>query len=707
MSVREIRSAITQYEQPIAAKMTLRKRTTSEVVAKKTLQTTFEAPVKKPPAPKKIRKEKATSDISSSKIGMQVLASKIDNQKNSKYQEIVCRLSEEESKKLTSSLSALPKKEESIAQLVQILQQAPTYQEAFFASPNWPLYALIALERGLIDEYQFGTLQLYWSIGQYHGSYTDMQIHPLFMPDGTNNPIAVSLIKSTSNTFLSNELIEKFLKEMKKLPPSEQQFFIVPDIQKTVDKTTISQAIQELGINVFSRVGNDMRMIPSLGMMQTFLKVKFGNQAVKINPVLGLSSIEQMKQVAHRDMALAFPGVTLPEEADSYPAPWYDFTYHDFYHAIIVSGMPLTLRSKMIDIADFTLEVMKTSDFTPASAEGQTLCSIREVLIDMEAAGFRPDLFWLSTQTAESLFWNELQYVFSKSFANPSYAKYDLTTAILFFQRVAQKLILDKDGETCSLTLDSLKNAHPINRFGEASHEINLNLLQFMLTAVTKPHSKVPSNPCIETEVETEKYMYYLEVNSTSSQPQYTSAEWHQLQVEFSPRQLVPLLLAKISAQQILSLRQETRKVVVENSILVATLLKHGASWEKISQPETLTHFVTSKNAIPILLQMGATLNEIEKLPENLLAFLEKNGYKLGKIAEEGYRFEDFTTLDPEKRTLLTTPDNEHLFSLKTMQNMSLEERFQAIVDPERLFLTLLIEKIKQLPKRFFNWMSN
>ena len=625
-----------------------------------------------------------------------------------KYQEVICRLTEKEKTRLDFLLSTLDKTDENINELMQAIKENPTYKEDFFRSSDWPLYSLIALKRGLIDEYQFGTLQLYWSIGQYHGNYCDVQIIPLFTPDGENNPEAVEQIKTTFSggdapsfhripvkkdaQFLTDEQFKKFLDEMKAMPSSEKQFFLVPDMQQTGNTTnTVSQRIHDVGINVFSRILEvHRRIIPSLAMMQTILKVKFGDQAVKINPVLGLSSVEQLKNSRQRDMALHFPGVKLPEDADYFPAPWYDFTYHDFYHAILVSGVPAHFRSKLLAIADAAYN--EASAFSPDSSEHQTLASIAETLIDMEISEFRSDFAGTEFQTDESKFWMQFKTIFHKSCMNSPYAKYDLHTAIVFFQKVAQRLILDKEGEECGLTLASLEKANKEQMQFLASFLVidSIQILQYMVEAVKNGFCKRAINPCLQVEMESEKYVAGVERKRLqekcrspqsktaqqvlSQQLMITAADWQKLETK-GRLHVVPLLLAKISVNHILALDTETRAKILQNSVLIAVLIQRGVSWEKVSQPETVANIEKHAEIISLLLQMGATPEEIARLPEDLLERLKKKRCFLEKAAEKGHSFECIAALDAKRLELLIMNNFQllDLLSLEAIQKMTLE----------------------------------
>jgi hypothetical protein len=140
-----------------------------------------------------------------------------------------------------------------------------------------------------------------------------------------------------------------------------------------------------LAFNIFTKPKKG-RMIPSLGLMQTFLNVKF-EDAVTINPVLGLSSMEDIREngiTSTRDMALRFPGVHLPDDADGDAAPGFSFTFHDFYHAYIASSLGNDFRCLFIKIGDIANEVIKDLPKKDRLEMGDSC-------VDMNIFTFRPE----------------------------------------------------------------------------------------------------------------------------------------------------------------------------------------------------------------------------------------------------------------------------------------------------------------------------
>jgi hypothetical protein len=187
------------------------------------------------------------------------------------------------------------------------------------------------------------------------------------------------------------------MENVRKLPASEQRFLLVPDIQVRpssykLSASTISQSIKQGGINVFNRVnlhGKEMRIVPSIGMEQAFLDAQY-DQPVTIKPRIYLSTDMQIRECGltnSRDMMMSFPDGMgdnrCPKTADTLDAPWYDFSYHDFYHAIVASAIGEQFRSTGIVASDVTFEYAKKS-----SSENQEIQRLGTRFLDMEYRQF-------------------------------------------------------------------------------------------------------------------------------------------------------------------------------------------------------------------------------------------------------------------------------------------------------------------------------
>jgi hypothetical protein len=340
---------------------------------------------------------------------------------------------------------------------LEIALQKGDWNDAIFTDQDYPYYALKLLKDGKISQMQFGTVQIFWNAQQSFG--TELKIIPLFNPDRSVNVVAQNKVRSTLSRSLSmsplvsgtlqgdlfdRDKLDNYFTAMRAQPLSEQFFFYIdqddqPDWdinkvkfggQKYFDSHTISQEIiYATGINALGRAQGG-RMIPTLGMMQQFLNTFSNGDAVTLNPVIGLSTVKDIRSNGEndtRDMAVAFPGIQIPERADGFKAPGFDFTYHDFYHAIIASCMPKAHRHDMIKIADAVDGLRKN-----CWRGSYDLKLLRNRFIDMEFGYYRKDMdfykffnkkeehFWYSVATTEAAH-NAVEIAKWRFFANWRY----------------------------------------------------------------------------------------------------------------------------------------------------------------------------------------------------------------------------------------------------------------------------------------------
>lgn len=270
-----------------------------------------------------------------------------------------------------------------------------------------PRDALKAFEQQLISYTQFSTLLFLWSLMTEFPN-TAIEVCPLFQKEGKVHPFAERAISSTlyrkgqgllassMSPFLGEKELQDFFEAMEMQPFSERFFFILSSRRSSIKPFTVTSQIQDVGINIFNEFTTKEdpflthRMIPSFSMMQQFLAAYSEEESpLYITPVIGLSSVEDIERNGRefsRDMALCFPGVDLPKEADLLPAPTYtDFREHDFYHSIVASKIPKKIQQAFIFLAQQAQALQKEQKEKPAE---QFFAELYERLIDMEHTVF-------------------------------------------------------------------------------------------------------------------------------------------------------------------------------------------------------------------------------------------------------------------------------------------------------------------------------
>ncbi len=278
------------------------------------------------------------------------------------------------SQELTEKLACVTDQEiKELLDIIDTLDFRNAPKDSVLFSQKLPYIALEALRRGLLDpqhgQKQVATLLNFWAALQYHQGPSDLETVSVFSSK------AEKLMKQTFthstnpsiDPFLEGDKFDLFMEKMKSLPPSEQRFLLVPDIQDNIAislttvengrspfEASVSQAAKATGINVFNRLtcyGMPMRIIPSNGMMQAFLDAQYREDAVEIKPRVYLSTLRHIynnRLTNTCDMMMPTPDnegkSRCPSTADGFQAPWYDFPYHDFYHSITTSAVGQTYR---------------------------------------------------------------------------------------------------------------------------------------------------------------------------------------------------------------------------------------------------------------------------------------------------------------------------------------------------------------------------
>ena len=252
---------------------------------------------------------------------------------------------------------------------------------------DYPLCALKALKEEKISPEDFATIVL------PSASLTlSKRRISLFSPEGEINPVARTLLEETfllGNTpYLTKEQVDLFFELLKKESPIQQHFFL-EDVktERLLDPLPVRTRINSsyLGFNFLSQChlnGTKQVLIPSLSMMNCLLRV-LNKNPITIHPVLGLSTPEQLEENAKkglRDVAIRFLGITLPDQADGFRAEGTDFTYHDFFHAFLISLAPPITKKLFLKCA----EIIKNTPHQKEPLHTQKLEKLACKFIDME-----------------------------------------------------------------------------------------------------------------------------------------------------------------------------------------------------------------------------------------------------------------------------------------------------------------------------------
>lgn len=217
----------------------------------------------------------------------------------------------------------------------------------FFTSDVFPYVNLRAFRDGKITVNEFATLASLHAIyqeGREENKFFEIKFEALFDENGKPNEEAWAAIEETLHKSNAEQRsvfkydIEDVLKKMqvkfKTARPLEAGFWHY-DMPAASENPTIVDVIRNIGSWALSGYA-DQEMIPSITMIQAFIDSAFGEEAHQINPVIGASSVEDVRSGGigcFRDFALPFPDIPLPKIADYFPARnTAVFQKHDVYH---------------------------------------------------------------------------------------------------------------------------------------------------------------------------------------------------------------------------------------------------------------------------------------------------------------------------------------------------------------------------------------
>ncbi|MBS0616474.1 MAG: hypothetical protein JSR58_07990 [Verrucomicrobia bacterium] len=342
-----------------------------------------------------------------------------------RFHELTRRLPAQELENLNKQLTRVTEKD--IQTLLQALQMG-NWSAPLFHQSHYPFVALEAFKRGSIEEESFGTVMLYW-VNCHDFGTNEIQTIPLFNTNGTVNEDAEKLIESTlyatgvspfpklpaipkTHAYLDKKQLRELILGLKNSPASERFIFVR---KKDYPTGNIGDSIYASGLNIFHRIPGGC-MIPSISLVRDFYQMKFGKEAAKINLLLGPSStldIENSHRLGMRDVALHFPGTTLPDEADNQNAPGYLFTLHDLlFHVYLVSRIPFEHAQRFMKVVERVREYIdiRQKHNLDARLEEQYAA----LLIDMDFQDYREENMALEgyrlphERKMENVFWSTL-----------------------------------------------------------------------------------------------------------------------------------------------------------------------------------------------------------------------------------------------------------------------------------------------------------
>lgn len=278
------------------------------------------------------------------------------------FNELVRRIKHPHQSKILEKLQSVTK--EQIGIIIDCLW-SPTdltgQYLTFFSSEDFPYAVLQAFREEAISLHAFSTLVTLYGIYQENITFNpSFAIHHQKLFDEYGQPLqeAWQKIEATISETDSRKGVFQYdvpncIRHMqaclKSASPLEAGFWYYTTATPRKSCTIAWQVMNYGKCCVFSP-DQQGEMVPSLTMRQTFVDVAYGEEAHRINPVIGDSTPLDIRNgglARYRDYQLPFPGLSLPEVADGCKSPDISgFNLHDYYHLLRSSALP----NKFVDL---------------------------------------------------------------------------------------------------------------------------------------------------------------------------------------------------------------------------------------------------------------------------------------------------------------------------------------------------------------------
>ncbi|CDZ80741.1 hypothetical protein BN1013_01264 [Candidatus Rubidus massiliensis] len=267
------------------------------------------------------------------------------SQNEADYKELIRRIPNKE--EIDQQINLIAQKNLLEIQFLINKFNAHNVNNLLFSSSSSSLFAIAAFKSNLIGLSQLATLLML--IAEHHEKKSDSTFSfiPLFI-EGKINSLAIDIINvKLGFEFLqmSQTTLNAFLSEAKLLPTTEQGLYIHKSL---LFEDGMPQALARNNYLLFSNgIKKDLKVIPPVGLFQTYLNCQFGKDAVHLRPVIALSSFRDLaiNQITNtRDLCLELPDYVKIEFADDIICKGADASIHDMYHAAMISSNSLTIR---------------------------------------------------------------------------------------------------------------------------------------------------------------------------------------------------------------------------------------------------------------------------------------------------------------------------------------------------------------------------
>ncbi|MBO9483395.1 MULTISPECIES: hypothetical protein [Gammaproteobacteria] len=295
------------------------------------------------------------------------------------FKEVVRRIETDQQSLIMEKVNTITEEHlKQIAQCCSKPEQITKEHLSFFQTDTFAYAVLRAFREKKISSNEFATLVTLQGVyleGIQNIDSFEIVHHNLFDGKGQANKVnweIIALSLESSEWFFSgsffdvSSIIEKMKRLFENAPPVEASFWSCkrPDFsdedkrQRTMYKVLSSRSFKVLFDDDW---WSGWLICPSITLRQAFIDSFCQEEAHKVNPVIGTSSLEDIRTgglKGCRDMAIPFPGHPLPKTADHIAARWIlEFMQHDFYHAVRASMLKNADIHLIIAMADVVRKI--------------------------------------------------------------------------------------------------------------------------------------------------------------------------------------------------------------------------------------------------------------------------------------------------------------------------------------------------------------
>ena len=200
------------------------------------------------------------------------------------------------------------------------------WKHVVFKDTNFSYLVFAAYLNKQLDVWEASKLFLHAECKKH--SYYGLYEHQLFLPDGTCDEEALSLLVQGKGSFFTKELI---LQALAGLPPEKTQFFSFELIKEDIPELlcNLGEFLYYYPFIFHNPIGTLTWLVPPPDMMQALLCKRFGQHATNPIPVLGFRDIEVLSNTKQRVVCIPFEGCSLPAKVHDAATTALGIYYHD------------------------------------------------------------------------------------------------------------------------------------------------------------------------------------------------------------------------------------------------------------------------------------------------------------------------------------------------------------------------------------------